>query len=198
MNKNKFSKLIAVVFSLVMISSVTFAIDTIYWQSTAVNRAYGNDGVTLLPGSALSSVGGLVQLIYLGTDGIYNGFVNSGTGVVGDDVVAQTTWIGTASMNAAGQFYSSYAANTPTSSKYEIRFFDTASPNYAGGALPTTGYYGLSQVFTQTGDPALGGIDTFSFDQNYSATIAIVPEPSTVALMLAGLGVLGFARMRRK
>jgi hypothetical protein len=29
-------------------------------------------------------------------------------------------------------------------------------------------------------------------------TMAVVPEPSTVALMLAGLGVLGFTRMRRK
>ena len=198
MKKNNLKKISVVVASLIMVSSVSFAVDTIAWGATPTFRAYASDGITLLPGSALSSVGGFVQLLYLGTDGLYNGFINSGTGVAGDDSVVQTTWVGTSAMNAAGQFFSNYSASTALGSGYQIRFFDTASPNYAGGALPATGYYGLSQKFTQTGDPDVGGSDTFNFNQNYSANIAVVPEPSTVALMLAGLGVLGFARMRRK
>ena len=183
---------------MVMVSSLSFAVDSILWQTLPTARGYQLDGTTLITANqTLSTVGGFVQLLYLGADGIYNGFINSGTGVVGDDVVAQTTWFGVGAMGRAGEFVSSATVSTIIGSKYEIRFFDTPAASYPG-SVPTTGYYGLSQVFSQTGDPDVGGVDTFSFNANYSATIAVVPEPSTVALMLAGLGVLGFARMRRK
>jgi hypothetical protein len=106
-------------------------------------------------------------------------------------------------MSAAGTLAGAYNNSTyAIGSQFIIRFFDTPSLAYGtspNGLVPTTGNYGLSQVYTTTqlhnGAPVS---ETFSFSSNYAANIAVVPEPSTVALMLAGLGVLGFARMRRK
>jgi len=199
MNKN--IKSLCATVSSILIASVSYAASTLNWGTVPASfRAYDSDGITLLPANASSSIAGFCQLIYLGSDNTYNGFITSGTGVQGDDVVVQTTWMGQGSSmnNQPGEFNGSYASMYVAGSKFEMRFFSSGSPNYAAGNVPSTGNYGLSQVYSTTGDPDLGGIDNFKFNQNYSATIAVVPEPSTVALMLAGLGVLGFARMRRK
>lgn len=194
---SKINKVLAVLGVVaISVAPMAKAVDTIAWGNGAF-KAYQSDTVTLLPGNASSSIGGFVQMIYLGVDGIYNGYVGSGTGVSGDDVVVATTWIGSGGMVVAGAFSpASFTATTAIGSKYEIRFFDNASSNYAGGAVPTSGYYGLSQVFTQAGDPNLGGTDSFSFNANYSTTTP-VPEPSTVMLMLAGLGLVGMRKLRR-
>ncbi len=91
----------------------------------------------------------------------------------------------------AGYQYSGFA--TPT----RIPF--SASPSFIGLALTLddgihygfarfAGTYLVSYAFEST--PGLG-IDVAS-------TIAPVPEPETYALMLAGLGVLGFAARRRR
>ena len=189
----------AVVSALVMANiPVAKAVDTIFWGTTASFKAYASDGTTLLPGSQTTGAAGLVELLYLGADGIYNGFSGTGTGVMGDDAVVQTSWIGSVSMGASGQFGATAAVSYGIGSKYSIMFFDTISPNYGAGTVPASGNYGMSGVFTQAGDPSLGGSDSFSFTQNYSATSPVaVPEPSTVALMLAGLGILGLRKMRR-
>ena len=173
------------------------AVDTIAW-GTGAFRAFDSDTTTLLSGNASSSLGGFVQLLNLGIDGIYNGYVGSGIGVVGDDTVIATTWVGSGMSVVNGAFApANIAVSSAVGTKYEIRFFNTPSSNFGAGSVPLSGFYGTSQVFTQAGDPTTGGTDNFSFNANYSAT-SPVPEPSTVALMLAGLGVLGFARMRRK
>jgi hypothetical protein len=39
---------------------------------------------------------------------------------------------------------------------------------------------------------------TPNFENYYGATVGVVPEPETYAMMLAGLGLLGFATRRRK
>ena len=198
MNKKSLRKVFAGVAAVVFVSTGAFAVDTITWGTLPANRAYNSDGTTLITADQfVNTIGGFMQLIYLGANGVYDGFVNSGTGVVNDDVVAQTSWFGVGAMGRPGEATTIFSASSAVNSMYEIRFFSNPSANYAGGALPAGGTYGLSQVFTQSGNPALGGTDSFLFNQNYSATIP-VPEPSTVALMLAGLGVLGFARMRRK
>ena len=48
-----------------------------------------------------------------------------------------------------------------------------------------------------TANDATGGFETF-FVANSTGTVAPIPEPGTYALMLAGLGVIGFMSVRRR
>jgi hypothetical protein len=64
------------------------------------------------------------------------------------------------------------------------------------GLLPT--FHGrLALDFVVTGDPTGPQSDVF-FDYLSVTTTAAVPEPETYAMLLAGLGLLGFAARRRK
>ncbi len=57
------------------------------------------------------------------------------------------------------------------------------------------GSYSLSLLGTRNVQPAAG---TLRYDVSYTAVASPVPEPETYALMLAGLGVVGWAARRRK
>jgi len=171
---------------------------TFTWGTATLGKAYASDGITLLPATGSSATAGFCQLLYIGL--AYDGIASSGNGTMGDDVVLQTSYVGTGAMSFPGTILGTYINSTyAPGSQFMIRFFDTASPNYGAGLVPTTGNYGMSQVYlttqVQNSTPAS---ESFLFNANYSATTAVVPEPSTVALMLAGLGVLGFRRIRRK
>jgi hypothetical protein len=63
--------------------------------------------------------------------------------------------------------------------------------NLAAGATTESGYFNLS-VF----DPGVGNSYTFSLTQTPVA--AVVPEPETYAMFLAGLGLMGFMARRRQ
>jgi hypothetical protein len=196
---NKIS-ILFIVFAM-SVSSV-FAAVTVTWGTDVGKLALQSNGITPLA-AGTSSTAGFCQLIFIGA--AYEGLASSGDGHVGDDFIVQTTWIGTGAMAAAGTMLGSYNNTTyGIGSQFVIRFFDTPSPTYGtspNGLVPLTGNYGLSQIFTISKDPTgAPDTETFLFNGNKSATTAVVavPEPSTVALMLAGLGVLGFSRMRRK
>jgi hypothetical protein len=73
-----------------------------------------------------------------------------------------------------------------------------SGPTGAGGDSPVTGYSG---TFVQT--PTVGGPYQIFLTGTHpflrSADASVVPEPHTLALMLAGLGMMGlFARHRRQ
>ncbi len=195
---NKISALFLMLF---LVASSSLASVAVIWNTQAGKLANDRFGAPLPAGSSLTA--GFCQLLFIGAS--YDGLASSGDGVLGDDVVLQTTYIGTGTMSAAGTLNSTYNNTTyAIGSRFVIRFFDTPSPAYGtspDGLVPTTGYYGLSQIYTTTQlHNAAPVTETFAFDANYNADISVVavPEPSTVALMLAGLGVLGFSRMRRK
>lgn len=61
----------------------------------------------------------------------------------------------------------------------------------AAGATTDTGYFNLS-IF----DPGVGNTYTFSLTQ--TATVGVVPEPETYAMLLAGLGLMGFMARRKQ
>jgi len=196
--------IVAAVISMTLACKDASAVATIFWGTSTSFFALDNDGVTHITGNASSSVAGLVQLVYLGSDGVYNGFQASGTGVKGDDSVLQSVWMGFGTPMSAftsGQFASSVTDSLAAGSKFMILFFDAPSPVFGtspNSTAPTTGFYGQSAVFTSTGDPASGGTDTFNFTSNLTAGNPVaVPEPTTIALMLAGLGMLVARRFVR-
>ncbi len=80
------------------------------------------------------------------------------------------------------------------------------------GSNTLTGSFTVNSVsfFTDAGDVKIGGLDV-NFEQHsegatpalfghftYSSGVSPVPEPETYAMLLAGLGLLGFAARRRK
>lgn len=170
-------------------ASVTFTFGT---QGTT-SRAYGSDTVTLLPSSAQ----GFVQLLYLGADGIYNGLSTANAvGTQGDDLVVATSYIGQNIVSATkdGRFTGTWSnTDKDVGSKVMMRFFDTATSSFGSGVnapIPSTGFCGTSQTYTTTQNPfGTPQSETFYFNANYSATTA-VPEPTTIALMMAGIGMI--------
>lgn len=65
----------------------------------------------------------------------------------------------------------------------------TGSISYAFGAISAGDYY---YAVTGTGTGSLGGFYTLS------STVSAVPEPQTYALLLGGLGAIGFMMRRRR
>ncbi len=194
------------IFSLVFLCTRVWASTVINWSSNG-QTVYDASGTQLLFGDRLSTGylnAGLVQLIYVGADGVYDGFTPSGNGTIDDDRVYATAWIGrgTTAATAPGRFLVWSPNTLPAGSGLIIRWFDTPSPSYGTGGtnalVPITGLYnydnngGSYYLITDT-----GVTNTFQMSGNWSTTrqVSVVPEPTTLALL--GMGLAFFALRRR-
>jgi len=187
-----------------MVAAVVFSAASVMANVTVTWGSGGVAGSDVFQsnGSTPILAGSLVQLIYLGGDGLYNGFTDSGSGVLGDDVVVSSATVGTGIMGSpAGQWLGSYSNPNAAGTPYIMVFFTDPA---VSGNVPTTGNYGKTGVFTTTGDPTQpGATETVTFGNHglaasYVASTAVaVPEPSTVILMLTGLGLICGRRFRR-
>lgn len=164
---------------------------------------------TLITGGRSSAVGGFLQLIYLGEDGMLGTFDVfepdglSSMGVGADDQAVDTSFVGKGfAMNRDGRFGVSFNnASLPIGSLFSIRIFTDPSPMGVGN-IPKTGFYGtllgdVPNPFASTQDPLGIGVENFQVTSAFSANIPVIPEPSVIAFLLAGMMTI-VCRRRRK
>ncbi len=179
-----------------MSSTVAWGAPEIFWGANE-ETLYKSDGETLVTGHHTDNgLGGFVQLLWLGSDGVYNELTLSGTGTSGDDEVIATSWVGqnTVFLVDPHGWFTGDSVLYETEDKYFIiRFFEEPSPDYAGGLIPLTGHYGISDVFAGT-DALMP--DTFQITDKLEAT-TLVPEPGAAVMMLIGAGVVMGLRRKR-
>ncbi len=72
-------------------------------------------------------------------------------------------------------------------------FATTGSPFFTASPTLSPGFYDLRVSGTLTGTSGVYGVSV-----NFNSTTAPIPEPETYAMMLAGLGLMGFVARRRK
>ncbi|MFC1452784.1 PEP-CTERM sorting domain-containing protein [Verrucomicrobiota bacterium] len=162
-------------------------------------------------------VGGFLQLVQdLGTAGPDGFDVGQANGLPAgtDDTVRDWAWVGFGAWGVApdplfgendasrnGQFAaaSDDVPGLQAGDTFYIRFFDTPSPDFAAGAIPTTGYYGdiVDPGWALTPGEVQAGFNVgFLVAADQQATMP-VPEPGTLALF--ALGMLTVAcRMKKK
>jgi hypothetical protein len=198
----------------------------ITWRTLAGgDRLFLDVGLTTpVPGAPFAApqnpdLGGFVQLVYLGPDGIFQsqlfGDWDTADGLVGasDDEIIGSTFVGKGFiLNTSGEFQTASSGVTAGldggggvigSMNFVIRFFDVASPNFPGGAVPTSGEYGYAYAtaggayFQAT---AVGPTDNnnFSISNSFYTNLGPIPEPSSVALFVLGAVTLVLRRRFKK
>ena len=192
-------KIMSVATAALLCVSWASASTSIIWETTGSPPQFlrNSTDTAFLTGNRTATgytVAGFIQLILVsgGVNSTYDGLnLADPQGEGGDDVVIDTAWVGkgTPSLGSPspdGRF-STTKSYTSTGQNYVIRFFDTPSPDYATGLIPTTGNYNFLSGFTSTGNPT----DTFSITSNISANVPVaVPEPGTLLMALLGVGVV--------
>jgi len=82
----------------------------------------------------------------------------------------------------------------------KMNFFDTVGTFQTSGGVGTSTFIGIvsSTPITQISFTATDGSEIDILDFQVGQITAPVPEPTTLSMALAGLGLLGFAARRRK
>lgn len=164
-------------------------------------------------------LGGFVQLVFLGPDGIFQSedytAWDTATGLLSssDDLIVGKAFVGQGFIvNTSGEFQTSSSGlstgldgdGIPIGAmNFVIRFFETASADYAVGAVPTSGKYGYAYstvggaYFQAT---ATGSTDNniFTIGNSFYTNLGPIPEPSSVALFALGAVTLALRRRFKK
>jgi hypothetical protein len=188
---------------------------------------FGGYEVTSLTPTSISFSGGWVNFyLGFGGDNDFNPFANGGSAADLAAATNGALFLTLAGhqIDAAGSTFSGSGANigTPAAVGFGAGLLDvddtgTMNGNTAGaGALANTFFdtNGIAAVFGGAADFQLGASFSSSFvphpaecpqgpacmagSVDIRGTVAAIPEPETYALMLAGLGVVGFVAGRRR
>jgi hypothetical protein len=171
----------------------------LFWYNTGAITDFNGD---LVPASQTdSTVGFFAQLIFAGANGTPDAFTPTGNGVSGDDVVADTMFAGEGFFLFEDGFFPlqtlASVVGSSGNGSYYVRVFDAPNPDFSSGtSAPVVGsYYWESATYSYTHSPTIP--DQFDFaPSGGQTTIAVVPEPSVIAIM--GLGLFGLASARRR
>jgi len=197
----------------VMASCVALATPTMQWGITSVTSP-GSD-LGNLNGSALAGsqtdplVGCYIQLLWSGANGVADAInLSNLDGHGNDDVVVAKGYVGfgTGFNTIQGYFFSgaTLAANTASYVVGVDSFFirtwnapatSTGAYNAGNAPLGTATYYGNSGTHVLADNPTF---DKWTLSSGFDTTIAIVPEPSSMALLIVGAGMVAMSRFRRR
>ena len=167
---------------------------------------HGGDPTSLTPGTGVAASQAVIwQLIYTGTDNAIDllDSANSAGGYVSDDdVVLATRNVPAGAAGYGDEWLGNLAGAQPlftSGTTYVGSFYERV----IGDITPAIGewYYNspkLTAVNWTSGDPdqLLDG-NTDGANQGDALNVQIVPEPSSMALLAIGLGVVALRRMRR-
>jgi len=199
-------KILLIITATVVVAQAAFSQGTVSFANTGTfattrdRSVYDVGGVTKL----VNVTGGqtYVAALYWGTsaDAINNLAVRSLT-VAGDDTLARSivsfrvvdpttttagTWVG------GTRFFN--GADVGASLKLQIRVWDSSKFQSYGDALNGGGIHGESAAFDYT---VAAAADAAGQKINNFAGLTLVPEPSTIALAVLGLGSLLLFRRRK-
>ena len=168
------------------------------WAVTAVDNLGAGAGargfITTYTGASLANLG---STALIGAVAAYDIFLNNQAFTNG--IQNHTTTLNGASTAVPGS--AAYFAQAYTSNR-----INGVGP-ITGGKINTS--LGVIQTITQTAQVVnnniysnANGISTFTLTSNgqlaYAAAVAAVPEPETYAMLLAGLGFMGFVARRKQ
>jgi hypothetical protein len=177
-------------------TSVTFTTASASTLKDHNNAALGINQLFLVYWTADASLSGFNSIDPLAPTGGDLLLVNPASAGFGYDSSAGPNIAGQLTGNASVAFTGAYEGGFVYIAMFEMAY--VASPlSIAAGT-----YYGLGPISaalpTVPPSPAYQYGNLITAVSPLTTNLQVVPEPSTVALMLAGLGVLGFSRIRRK
>ena len=152
----------------------------------------GLDGFTIFVPLAATLVGSSAPAPFNGAPGFWSEGASSGLNLGGDGSQNLLAPAGYAAYTWWGQ--NTESVYTPGST---ANFSITLSNVSVGSnTVGVSTYFGYGAATAQSASNQYGNYSTFT--GTFASPVAAVPEPETYAMMLAGLGLVGFMARRRK
>ena len=204
--------LVVVVLCVLSLAASTHAAFSFSWSTPPATGFLQDEFGTALTGSDDPSVGGFIQLVFDGgNDGLValDGSQDDGIPASGNDIVVATAYIGKGAIAPIAIYLDGNFSSTDDiegvggyapgeSHTFYMRVFDTPSPNFGAGNVPTTGNYVDIGSFSLSFDDVTNGNATWEIGTAYQTTTP-VPEPGALTLfVLGGMALTRFSRRKRQ